>query len=43
VMAAGKVIADGAPSAIKDNPLVRTVYLGEEDEADQAAHEGVAA
>lgn len=43
VMAAGKVIANGAPSAIKDNPLVRTVYLGEEDGADEAAHQGASA
>lgn len=34
VMAAGKVIADGAPADIRDNPLVRAVYLGDDDEGE---------
>ena len=36
VMAAGQVIADGSPEEIRDNALVRSVYLGEDDEIDDA-------
>jgi branched-chain amino acid transport system ATP-binding protein len=32
VMAAGKVVAEGSPDEVRDNALVRSVYLGEDDE-----------
>jgi branched-chain amino acid transport system ATP-binding protein len=31
VMAAGRIVADGPPAEIRDNALVRSVYLGEDD------------
>ena len=40
VMSAGKVIASGTPATIGDDPLVRSVYLGEDDALDD---EGLAA
>lgn len=36
VMAAGKVIADGAPQEIRGNAMVRTVYLGEDTDGGHA-------
>lgn len=39
VMAAGKVVADGSPDEVRDNAMVRSVYLGEDDEI---ASEGAA-
>lgn len=36
VMAAGQIIAEGPPQEIRDNALVRTVYLGEDDRAEAA-------
>lgn len=42
VMAAGKVIADGTPREIRDNALVRSVYLGEGEENDNEAQRAAA-
>jgi len=45
VLAAGRIIADGLPHEIRDNEIVRSVYLGDDDDGESAhvAHEKVTA